>query len=118
MVTRNQVIREALATYEFFRRVGFESKDIRLLVQEDGCFVIVNAQDKVYFLKCGEVEGRFHEDLAEAIEAVGNGGVSDDELHSICNESTIFKLGPAVLASMMRKGFTLPKFDKNRGDKN
>ena len=107
--------REACATHEFLRKLGFPAKDIYIHLRQDSMLLVVlKERDKMFAFNLGptKLTQAQLEDLWPAlVQKINDGTVPKEELSFIWRDSFIFANKIAALAAMKAKGFTFPRMD-------
>lgn len=107
--TLNPIFREALATHEAMRKLGFLPENIFASIGSGSLFVEVETLGKRFSIRIGQMPLSFEKFSAvwtEATHAYNSG--SDDELYEIWDHSLIRRELPKIMAKMKEKGIVIP----------
>jgi hypothetical protein len=107
------VVREMLAVHEAFRKLGFESDDIFVMLDDpDGhAKVILRAQGKQFIVR---MDGEWHASVKDRMKAwekaveAWNGTMTDDDRQEIWQGSHIVENTAAFVIMLDSKGFVFP----------
>ena len=109
--------REALAAFEGLRKLGFRSDDIYFSVGaqlSEGwqVAIVLLTQDKRFNIVTGLVDddpSRIQDTWMRVATAISEGRVKQSRLNRIWRESMVYGSRQDFVASLLAKGFTLPK---------
>jgi hypothetical protein len=105
--------KEALATHEFFRKLGFSAENIFIHLRADGMLMMVlEDQGKRFAVnlsptKLTEIELRSQ--WPELVGKINGGEVPGEELDAVWVNSYIFANKVDAVATLLLKGFHCPK---------
>lgn len=108
------VLREALAAFEVWRKMGYPAEQIFFACDRDGYIAMILRPDKVTFTyACGRTKMTREEATAAWAKAaeIWNTGLTGDERKHIYESSYIRKNVVGLLAGMTRKGLRVKKPD-------
>ena len=104
--------REACATHEFLRKLGFESENIFLHLNPDGNLMIVLMdQVKLFAIIVGRIDLTLEEltiKWTELLDKIASHEVSNQELDGVWTDSFVFSRKVEAVAALVNKGFILP----------
>lgn len=105
--------KEALATHEFFRKLGFSADNIFIHLRIDGMLmVILEDQGKRFAVNVHRTqltEDELRKQWPELVEKINRGEVPQEELDAAWVNSYIFANKVDAVAALILKGFHCPK---------
>lgn len=113
LLGRPPEILEALATWEMFRRLGFEAAVIDVGVKDGTVLAQVSVQGKMPVVRVSETSmtnDEFQAEWESMAQIVGD--VPMEELDAVWQESAACRHGMLVLASLAELGVYWPKHPK------
>lgn len=112
------LLRSFFGVWEGLRKLGFASEDLFLTVSGNPskpgvpfCFCALHTQDKSFTVCCGQIddESEFVAEYVRVAEEINNGGVSQDDLKRIWQESEVHQHPTDFSAALLLKGLKIPK---------
>jgi hypothetical protein len=114
-------MRRFLGAYEGYRRVGFGPDGIYCQIAMCGrsgvlsCFALLKAQGTEFRFACGPVddEARFGKEYVRVAHALVHGGIPQEDLDRIWQESELYATPGVFLAALVAKGIVPPDIAAN-----
>lgn len=116
-----QVLNEALASFEAYRRLGFPSEEIFFIMDATNVFMVLKTQGKEFTIVCGprgDLEGNQIIDEWNKRANAWNGTMTTMEREEIWTSSFVANHCGSLIDGLLHKGITLSRQSPTRTPRN